>query len=283
MSNANSWNHRLMESARSFVGNVGESTREVVAEIGRVLSNPPIQEIRSVSQEVPFFPWQSQSTQTVNRFNTEARTLHNNWRLHQAHSFSILDRHFTEDPSQQIQEFIHWFTNYREQVEQPVPRPLPDRIKRTIKILDSSSLKDSSEVKQCPICLESLCDCLSEDCDTVSQLPCGHCFHTKCVDQWFLTSPECPVCRRDLRDTNISQESSISSSRNIEVRVRHRTGETQTYSVNPSDNVSSLANQMSGGIAHTVYLHLGKNVSLDQNFTDQDIQEGDLLVEWVKL
>ena len=47
-----------------------------------------------------------------------------------------------------------------------------------------------SLTKECPICLEPSC---KED--PLSPLPCGHYFHTKCVQSWITQGGGCPICR----------------------------------------------------------------------------------------
>lgn len=47
--------------------------------------------------------------------------------------------------------------------------------------------------EECSICLESFM--VNEGYRT---LPCGHDFHKKCIDKWFLEgSQECPMCRKN--------------------------------------------------------------------------------------
>jgi len=46
---------------------------------------------------------------------------------------------------------------------------------------------------KCLICQEEYCT--GED---LRQLPCRHCFHQECVDQWLLTKDFCPYCRTSL-------------------------------------------------------------------------------------
>lgn len=53
----------------------------------------------------------------------------------------------------------------------------------------------NSSGSDCPICLSTF-----EDDSVCRQLPspCCHVFHKSCVDEWFLQSHVCPVCRRDV-------------------------------------------------------------------------------------
>lgn len=45
--------------------------------------------------------------------------------------------------------------------------------------------------QSCAVCLTNF-----EEGETLRALPCGHCFHDTCVDQWLLRSAHCPTCRR---------------------------------------------------------------------------------------
>ena len=47
--------------------------------------------------------------------------------------------------------------------------------------------------QDCPICLDSCCEKNS------LTLPCGHCFHTGCILEWFDKQMTCPVCRRKFK------------------------------------------------------------------------------------
>ncbi|CAH0559368.1 unnamed protein product [Brassicogethes aeneus] len=44
--------------------------------------------------------------------------------------------------------------------------------------------------KNCSICL----DFLARD---FKNLPCGHVFHTRCIESWFRNKRNCPVCRSE--------------------------------------------------------------------------------------
>lgn len=52
--------------------------------------------------------------------------------------------------------------------------------------------ENDSEVK----CL--VCQCPYEECELLRQLPCGHCFHVDCADQWLLSKEICPYCRQSI-------------------------------------------------------------------------------------
>ena len=42
-----------------------------------------------------------------------------------------------------------------------------------------------------------------ESFEIVRKLSCGHQFHQKCVDKWFETKDNCPLCRYCLLDTDL--------------------------------------------------------------------------------
>merc|ERR1712224_840989 len=55
----------------------------------------------------------------------------------------------------------------------------------------------------CSICLESLSvrpDGTSVDraarADSIGMLPCGHAFHTECINEWLQHEARCPLCRQ---------------------------------------------------------------------------------------
>jgi hypothetical protein len=52
----------------------------------------------------------------------------------------------------------------------------------------------------CPITLERF----SEQHDVTQILNCGHIFNSNSIRAWFQNSTRCPVCRYDIRDTNIN-------------------------------------------------------------------------------
>lgn len=238
----------IVNNARNLVTGIFHSARESLSEIGRFVLSPPLREINNVSRTIPILPWQQPPTIS---------------------SEQLFQAHFADDSSQRINEFIQWFEGHTEMTNEPVPRPLPRSARANIRLHDDLS----KETENCPICLDPLSQSVNNH-KSVSELPCGHSFHTSCIDKWFTTSPDCPVCRCDLREMSLSVKT-------INIRVRLRTGEVKKYQVGHSDKVVELANKMTGGATRTVFLHLGKRISLSETFTGQDIQEGDLLVEWV--
>jgi hypothetical protein len=43
-----------------------------------------------------------------------------------------------------------------------------------------------------------VCQCDYEQDEGLRRLPCGHCFHTDCVDQWLTEKDFCPYCRQTI-------------------------------------------------------------------------------------
>jgi hypothetical protein len=64
------------------------------------------------------------------------------------------------------------------------------RFKSSGKTIDSAL--DDSECK----CL--VCQCDYEEGDLKRRLPCSHCFHAECVDQWLMEKDICPYCRQSI-------------------------------------------------------------------------------------
>ena len=52
----------------------------------------------------------------------------------------------------------------------------------------------------CPICLMQI-----ERNEVVRRTPCGHVFHSACIDSWCLKNLNCPVCRCELSLEGINQ------------------------------------------------------------------------------
>ena len=57
-------------------------------------------------------------------------------------------------------------------------------------------VKDKDE-NDCNVkCL--VCQFAYEKDECLRRLPCGHCFHRDCVDQWLLSKDFCPYCRKPI-------------------------------------------------------------------------------------
>ena len=62
---------------------------------------------------------------------------------------------------------------------------------------------------ECSICLDTieeiepsehsyLVESITKNYKNAKSLPCGHIFHTECINSWMKTSPSCPYCRKFL-------------------------------------------------------------------------------------
>ena len=64
--------------------------------------------------------------------------------------------------------------------------------------------KSKGDEPHCLICL-----CNFEVGEKVSALPCCHCFHTKCLDEWIVRKAKCPVCKLEITLKNLIGEDII--------------------------------------------------------------------------
>jgi len=56
----------------------------------------------------------------------------------------------------------------------------------------------ANEDKDCCICLDEL-----GEGELIRMLPCGHEYHTPCIDRWLTTQQhQCPICKRDITQAN---------------------------------------------------------------------------------
>ena len=51
---------------------------------------------------------------------------------------------------------------------------------------------------KCSICFETI-----EKDNIVQSLPCSHCFHHECINNWVQMKEECPICRHKIEIINI--------------------------------------------------------------------------------
>ena len=66
-----------------------------------------------------------------------------------------------------------------------------------IRKYDISKKDDEDEGNDCTSkCL--VCQSNYDNGDNLRVLPCGHCFHSECVDIWLLKKDYCPYCRRSI-------------------------------------------------------------------------------------
>jgi hypothetical protein len=79
------------------------------------------------------------------------------------------------------------FPNFLENASEirPTPHSLTSYGRERISLLPEAFSGD------CAICKDSLETC-------AALLPCGHCFHSPCLEGWFLTHSTCPLCRLNI-------------------------------------------------------------------------------------
>jgi len=55
----------------------------------------------------------------------------------------------------------------------------------------------------------SVCQSNYEVNDNVNKLPCDHCFHKDCVNEWLDRHNSCPICRKSIwttkKNTNLNE------------------------------------------------------------------------------
>lgn len=52
---------------------------------------------------------------------------------------------------------------------------------------------------------DTVCSICQEQLESGTRIrSCGHCFHTDCIGQWFTMNTRCPMCRHDIRDLNVA-------------------------------------------------------------------------------
>lgn len=60
----------------------------------------------------------------------------------------------------------------------------------------SENVSDAQQEEICVVCRDGLA--ASDECGPIVQLPCRHCFHQNCIEQWLLSNPCCPLCRAEI-------------------------------------------------------------------------------------
>jgi hypothetical protein len=79
-------------------------------------------------------------------------------------------------------------------------RPTPEQIAQNTTVGNLVS----DEEQTCAICQ----DTLQPDQEGRKLNACAHWFHKSCIDTWFDTNVQCPVCRRDIREAADEEDSS---------------------------------------------------------------------------
>jgi len=79
------------------------------------------------------------------------------------------------------------------------------RRRKCEKLVEGSESASCGEEPVCAVCLGAL-----HGSDGTWQLPCGHCFHGKCMHRWFLKKGSCPLCRKELAGETIRHRAGCS-------------------------------------------------------------------------
>jgi len=78
-----------------------------------------------------------------------------------------------------------------------------DRAREHLAAIHAAALQKKFQQTSCPICFEEFSKTSKKP---TSNLHCGHCFCTECLDAWFSTLPRrdqvCPICRQHRDDLN---------------------------------------------------------------------------------
>ena len=69
---------------------------------------------------------------------------------------------------------------------------------------NATSMKDDGKEENDSDLKCLVCQCEYEQDESLRRLPCGHCFHTDCVDQWLKTKDFCLYCRQTIVSSNNS-------------------------------------------------------------------------------
>ena len=77
-----------------------------------------------------------------------------------------------------------------------VVRPTTQQINQATEIARTDREED------CAICQDTITG--TQDCRKI--LHCGHWFHKDCIDPWFRQNVQCPICRYDIREYRLQQE-----------------------------------------------------------------------------
>ena len=81
--------------------------------------------------------------------------------------------------------------------------------------IDESSDKDESESNEdmCSICLSHF-----ETNDILKMLPCHHEFHIVCIETWLVERATCPMCRTNINNPTIQQQSQNNNNNNNNIQ-----------------------------------------------------------------
>ena len=292
------WNQRILESLNNFSQNMVDTYRNELTEMRNTIFTPPLREMTEVSREVPLFPRRNrtQPSQTTGG-NLPSSWLP--WNRPQYRSESQSDSEsesnsFSEQAEQsnlrhwerQRQHYFDFLANLNPTGTNTTRlNPLPTSARQHIQVYSGEPLRcflSTMEKTNCPICL----DPIRPGSKSVSVLPCGHLFHTECIDTWWQSNTECPTCRLNPVDgipqtqPRPSESGPANPVPNLEtIRIRRRDGTIQAVQFNFNRTVSDLLAQL--GCTDSVLIMFNQRLPPDRSLVDAGVKPNDLLVEWV--
>ena len=300
------------------VGRVTQTVLQSGMEIMREAMHPPVQEMRSVSSEVPMFYRGSAHSSSGPSGPSNIYDQSTRWPpasvdpfysmnpVHPIHTNGIPSMmesliRDTEDAITRMAE--HRSMHYG---NSPGSIPLdPDR-------LDGLPIvEDMPEMDWCcSVCLEA-----EAEANIRVRLACGHIFHRDCVTQWLREHSDCPVCRCDLNRgvptphagsgtphagsgtprRNPASERPLASEqpgvwgRNpasesrgtlLPLRIRLRDGNIIRGSYPDTSTIKDVLMQQGLNPQDTCLLFLTRRLDTTLTLAEAGVQEGDLLVVW---
>lgn len=115
-----------------------------------------------------------------------------------SNTFRVINLSRNSDQRRRINEHLQEFSS------QFPSRALDSYVMRSLPISQIKREKDEEEEEEdgkrteCAVCLGEF-----EDGEWVKHLPiCSHVFHVSCIDTWFQTHSNCPLCRSCVCETN---------------------------------------------------------------------------------
>ena len=89
------------------------------------------------------------------------------------------------------------------------------RLNKKIKQKVFEESESGSDSCMCSICFENF--------ENASVLPCGHCFHSKCINHWLINNREnCPNCRLDLNlNLNVKYNKKINKKKTLKQHLEN--------------------------------------------------------------
>jgi len=83
--------------------------------------------------------------------------------------------------------------------------PLSDDFLNSVPVAPTETQIRASTTQNITMTEEVQCSICQEMASEVTKINhCNHCFHDRCLTQWFTLSPRCPVCRHDIREADRS-------------------------------------------------------------------------------